>query len=849
MNSRTASDATTLVTLLEESARRHGDKTALSIRDGLRTMSWSFSQLSQRVDAVATFLRTRTALAPTSPVLIWAQNSPATVASLLGVMRAGHIAVPLDRGSSMDFLHNVAGKTDAALLLADSPLVKLPGLDTHDVRVVCMEQTPGDLWERFGPDRIAEIVFTSGTTGSPKGAVLTHGNIIANVKSVSAVVPADTPMRLLSVLPLSHMLEQTVGLYLPMLMGGSVHYMSTLRPPAVVREMRRQRITGFVTVPRLLEMLARGIERNIDQKGLTSRWKMCQRLAEYLPIDRRRHLFRGLHATLGSELRFVLCGGAALPDELAQWWERIGVHVIEGYGSTECSPVIASTTYDERVSGTVGRALDGVEVKVTSDGEVCVRGPNVSPGYWNDEERTAASFTPDRWFRTGDVGEISGDGLIRITGRLSDRIVLTSGMKVYPADVEEQINMAHGVEECAVISLPGPTGHEGIHAVLRMRQNMDGEAAAEAVQSANSRLATHQKVTTHSLWTEGDLPRSNLGKLKRSAIREMLISSRREAKPPSDPSGAAQSQASAGHPNSTVVDLLMKVAPGSRTSIDPRSHPVRDLGLDSLAQVELIAAIEERYGIELDESRLMSVRDVGDLEELIKREAGTFAPSAFSEWQLGNLSSMARSALQTAILFPLTKLVARPFSVTGLQNLAGLDGPVLLTPNHSSHVDTLSILRALPSERRRTTAVAAASDYFYRFRLAGMLSSLVLNAFPFSRAGHVSASLERCGELVDRGYSILVFPEGSRAPEGALLPFKSGIGLLARGLGVPLVPVAVSGGHKVLPKGAVWPSRAAVRVAFGRPVPIAKGASPQEIAMVLHRHVADLLREAQAHEH
>ncbi len=257
MNARAASDATTLVTLLEESARRHGDKTALSTRAGLRTMSWSFRELQLRVDAVASFLGTKPTLAPASPVLIWAQNAPATVASLLGVMRAGHVAVPLDRGSSMDFLLNVAGKTGARLLLTDLPSVHLPDLETCNIRLACAENMHGDHWERCGPDQLAEVVFTSGTTGNPKGAMLTHGNIIANVKSVSAVVPADTPLRLLSVLPLSHMLEQTVGLYLPILTGGSVHYMSTLRPPAVVREMRRQQITGFVAVPRLLEMLAR----------------------------------------------------------------------------------------------------------------------------------------------------------------------------------------------------------------------------------------------------------------------------------------------------------------------------------------------------------------------------------------------------------------------------------------------------------------------------------------------------------------------------------------------------------------------------------------------------------------
>ncbi len=196
----------------------------------------------------------------------------------------------------------------------------------------------------------------------------------------------------------------------------------------------------------------------------------------------------------------------------------------------------------------------------------------------------------------------------------------------------------------------------------------------------------------------------------------------------------AETSVSAGPRPLSVIDLLIKVAPGRGADIDPRSHPIRDLGLDSLAQVELIAAIEERYGIELDESQLASVRDIQDLEELIKRQAGSFRRVAFSEWQLKNFASMARTALQGAILFPLARLFARPFTVTGLQNLSGLDGPVLLTPNHSSHVDTLSILQALPPDRRRMTAVAAAADYFYRFRLTGMLSSLFLNAFPFSRA-------------------------------------------------------------------------------------------------------------------
>lgn len=839
-----ASDPATLIDIIDQSTMRHGGRTAITTRAGLRTVHWSYGDLQQKVNRCAGFLHHGLQLPRGSRVMICAPNSPDTVAVLFGIFRAGLIAVPMDQGSSPDFLASVAQRTDASLIVAAPGLPQVQGLRAIEPRAIANAEA-----EPFGgsspsPDDIAEIVFTSGTTGHPKGSVLSHANITANAKAAALIVPPQVPLHLLSLLPLSHMLEQTVGLYLPLLGGGSIHYPASIHPPVILREMRRQQVTGMVVVPRILQLLLEGIEQSVDARGLRGHWEFRHRLSAILPIGLRRHLFRGLHRKLGGNLTFFLCGGAALPADLGQRWEDMGVRIIEGYGSTECSPVIASNSYESRTFGTIGCALANVDVKLSDDGELLVHGPNVSRGYWRDEERTAAAFTRDGWFRTGDIATIDDDGILRITGRLSDRIVLPSGQKVYPADVEQEVRKEPGVLDCAVVALPDDRGRDIVHASIRVEDGCDAARAMDAaVRTANTRLGSHQRIFSHSQWTSGGFPRTSLGKVRRAELRAALLSEKQTSAP--SPNRLSEIKRPLDV-EARLAIILTGMCKDRDLLIGPETDLHTDLGLDSLGQVELAAAIETQFGIELSEDQLSRITTVRDLQSIIGSVPHHEQQEAFAEWPLGGAAVAVRSILQRALLFPFHRLFCQPFTVLSADRMRDSTGPLLLIANHGSHADTVSILRALPPALRRRTAVAAAADYFYQNRVAGVASSLVLNAFPFSRAGHVRASLERCGELADKGWSILIYPEGTRSPDGSLLPFKSGIGLLAKGLQAEVVPIALHGSAAVLPKGASWPRRGAVRLRFGAPVKLDPQADADDIALQLHEQVNALLNEGHA---
>ncbi|HXG35808.1 MAG TPA: AMP-binding protein, partial [Dehalococcoidia bacterium] len=386
--------------------------------------------------------------------------------------------------------------------------------------------------ETGAPDRrphaeeIAEIVFTSGSTGDPKGVALTHRNIIANIEGLQGMIPRGPHYRLLSVLPLSHMLEQTIGLYLPLTYGATVYYIPGRQASTIKRAMVEHRITSMVVVvPQALDLFLKAMEREVRERGRQKQWQLAHRLARYLPMSWRRLLFREAHKSLGGKLDFFLCGGAYLPADLAAAWERLGVRVIEGYGSTECAPVVTCNSYDRRVISSVGRPLRNLELRAAEDSELQVRGPSVFSGYWKDEQATKEAFS-DGWYCTGDLGHLDKNGYVHLKGRKKDLIVLSSGLNVYPEDVEDELKRAEAIHDCVVLGLPNPSGEIRIHAVVLpapslAREQLD-EALAAAIQRANARLATHQRVKDYSVWPGEDFPRTNTLKVKRHEVRREI---------------------------------------------------------------------------------------------------------------------------------------------------------------------------------------------------------------------------------------------------------------------------------------------------------------------------------------
>ena len=837
----------TLVDLLTVSTVSFGSRPALVGQGALRPDVWSYDRLAAAANSAAHCLREEHGLLPEDRILVRADNSPELVALYLAAMRSRLVLVPLDPQSSSEFIQLIASETGAAAVFFSGAGPEVPDLRNIDIGGLSFDAPGKPLPDLPSPQDVVEIVFTSGPTGRPRGVVLTHENILSNVLATSEIVDRDRHWRLLSVLPLSHMLEQTVGLYVPLLLGSTIHYGIALKPPHIRKAIQRYRITSMVVVPKLLELLMQGTEREVRRRGRWSRWQRLNHLSEHVPMLLRRILFARVHRELGGALEFFISGGAYLDTELWAKWERIGVKVIQGYGATECSPVIASNTQHRRVPGSVGQALSGVEVRLSEDDEIQVRGKSVSGRYWQDEESNLNAYTPDGWFRTGDLATRDARGNVFLHGRLNDTIVLANGMNVFPQDLEAVLDAQKEVKACVVLGVSDPSGDTRIVAavVLKSPANdlaLGQEQAEQAVRVANTMLSPHQRITDVTVWEGADFPRTSVGMVQRREVRAAL-------------SRKAETQTQVDSLNlesGEVLDRLRRVirdvsgTDESDLHLDTQLNA--DIGLTSLSQVELAVSLEKAFNLSIDDGEFAEVRNLGQLLALIEKGGSASSASPYPPWPLHQPAIFFRELLQKVLVFNLHRLVARPFKVVGTENLATVKPPVLFIANHSSHIDTLSIIRALPPQIRRKNAVAAAADYFFESRLLGFITMLLLNTFPFSRGPQVRGSLEYCGELAHAGWSILIYPEGTRSTTGELLPFKGGIGLLAEELQVPVVPVAVFGGFEILPKGRNFPRPASVRVVFGEPIRLEGKVETTELVSLLQDALASLVRRGRSEE-
>jgi Long-chain acyl-CoA synthetases (AMP-forming) len=536
----------TLLDLLDDAVARYGDRTALSLRrDDGSTTTWSYRELDRRSRIAAWRLRAL-GLEPGDRLLTWSPSTPELPAAYFGAIRARLIIVPLDLRMSDDAVEGIVTASEARHLVIgtgrDAPDPREAGLDrfpTTTVETLCADPEdtfPPDWetqlagWPRPPADEIFELVFTSGTTGTPKGVMLAHDNVLASIESFHRIVP---PMehRLVSLLPLSHLLEQAVGLYYALSVGADVLYLRSRNPRVIFDALRDHRVTSMVVVPQILDLFWSAIEREVAKRGQTAAFDRLRALARHLPARLRRWLFKSVHAQLGGHFRLFLSSGAFLPPALQQGWEDLGVTVLQGYGTTETGTG-ACGTLDDHGLGTVGRPPAGIEMRLADDGEVQFHGPTLYKGYWRDPAATADAFTADGWYRTGDIGHLDAAGRLILSGRSRDMIVLPNGFNVYPEDIENALRIA-GLRDSVVIEtrpgrieaivLAGAAGAPGAAdaanagvAVLRARID-------EIVKSANARLGPNQRIAGWRLWPDEDFPRTHTLKIKRAPVRAWAI--------------------------------------------------------------------------------------------------------------------------------------------------------------------------------------------------------------------------------------------------------------------------------------------------------------------------------------
>lgn len=840
----------TLVGLLDDGGRRR-EPALFAHHRGLRVVRWSRPRLRAAAFRLARELEAR-GIARGDRILLWAGNSPEWVAGFFACLLRGAVVVPLDEPSAPDFARRVQDQVEAKLLLHGPGLgaeLGCPAISLDELEAAVEGRSPAPVAaEGIDHDDLVEIVFTSGTTAEPKGVCLTHRNLLANLEPLEEEARKFRlwlgllrPIRFLCPLPLSHVFGQFAGIFGPLVLGGEAFFPGSLKPSEVMETSRRERIRVIAAVPRLLESLRAAVERDQQARGLEAAFRHSLAAAGKWSLLRRWWAFRDVHRRFGWRLWALVSGGAALDPGTEGFWRRLGFACVQGYGMTETASLISLNNPFAAEAGSVGKALPGQEVRLGEGGEVLVRGPNVSPGYWRGGSSPWAPVADaDGWLRTGDMAERDEEGTLRFRGRRKEVIVTAAGLNVYPDDLEAALARQPEVRAAAVVGIDGPAGAEPV-AALVLRDEAD---AAAVVRHANERLAPHQQIRRWVIWPEEDLPRTRAtGKVRRPAVAEAVRAR----------------LAGAGTPAAAWTSLAEAVASvGGEMPPEPDSSTdlATGLKLDSLGRVALASALEERYQVELDESAFTANTTLAEVQRMVSgaEAEGPSRPYPYARWALRAPATWLRRALQALLVRPTTRLLC-PVQVQGRALLAEVDPPVLIVANHVTMVDQALILSALPGRLRARVAVAMEGERLrdwrhppagtgWMERLLGLLQYLIVvllfNVFPLPKASGFRRSFAFAGGAVDRGFSILVFPEGVRTKDGSLAPFLSGIGLLADGLDVPVVPARIDGLFEIKREERRRARRGEVAMSFGAPVRYRRGEEPQTIARDLERRVAVL---------
>jgi long-chain acyl-CoA synthetase len=877
-DSKTVTRHTILSFLADSEAR--GGETALANRRGVRIVRWSYARLAASSYQTARELEAR-GVVQGDRVILWAENSAEWVAAFFGSLLCGAIVVPLDAASAPDFAARVESQVGAKLMFvggvdADELSRRVPCIRLADLSGT-ISHHPANRYDaaQIAEDDIAEIIYTSGTTAEPKGVVLTHRNLLANLAPIEREMKKYLkwerfvhPIRFLNLVPLSHIFGQFMGIFVPQLIGGEVFFQDTLKPAEIIETAKRERISVIVAVPRLLDTLREKIERDADARGRRSAFQRTLDEAKRWNTARRWWTFREVHRSFGWKFWAFVVGGATLDDETETFWRRLGYAVVQGYGMTETASLVSVNHPFKQGRGSIGEALPGQEIKLGTGGEIMVRGANVSPGYW-DAGALRATNDADGWLRTGDVAEIDALGKLYFKGRIKDVIVTAAGLNIHPEDLEAALNHQPEVRASAVVGIADARGGDEPVAVLVLRD--EGADVEAIIRRANEHLARHQQIRRWLIWHEPDLPRTPTQKIIRREVAKIARARLANANDRASVAPIDDERA----PHDPLADVLARVCgeAASSSRLSPATNLTTDLKLDSLGRVELLGALEDRFQVEIDEAAFTAATTLGDVRKIIRQNAGdgsqvetlpdeesrdsaraSVMRYPYPRWARRFPATWIRLALFYVVVLPFVRLLC-PLRVKGRENLARLaNSPALFVANHVTYIDHALILDALPARRARRLAVAMEGERLRdwrrappgasRFaRLIGLaqyfLVTIFFNVFPLPRKSGFRRSFAYAGESADQGFNLLVFPEGKRTEDGRMDEFMAGTGLLVKELGVTVVPVRIEGLYELKLRGRRRARRGEVTVTFGEPVEFVDE-EPTEIAKELRRRVAEL---------
>jgi long-chain acyl-CoA synthetase len=839
-----------LLELFETSTKRHATRVAMRIeRDG-RKEQYTYADLRELATRVAGFLASE-GIKPGDRVMLVSSNAPEWGMSYFGVLKAGATCIPCDPESSTAEILNFARAGNAAGMICSQAVINehaelqellreqgLTRLWTYDdVFALPDEQTEDErialLPQRAHAQGVASLIFTSGTTGQPKGVMLSHRNLTSMVSMLSSVFDMTTRDGVLSVLPLHHTFEFSTGFLTPLSRGAQITYLPELTSDALARAIKNGHVTGMVGVPALWELLHRRIKNRLYER---SDWigKAADNLMwanawlrDKTPLNFGQLLFYPIHEGLGGRIRYFISGGSALSEKIQRDFHGLGFTILEGYGLTEASPVLTVTRPENRMlTGTVGKPLPGVEVRISDPdasgvGEVIARGPNVMLGYYEDETATRKTLV-DRWLYTGDLGRVDDDGNLYLVGRSKEIIVDTNGKNVYPDELEEIYGNSPYVKELSIVGLADGIGEKVACLVVP-----DDEYDISLSRAALHRLVEeHFREVSASLpyfkrvkvlhFTDIELPRTATRKVKRREVVQIM-----ESMEESQKSGRRSSAQETTNADSFwLLGVVATVANRSRSEVSTDTR-LSDLGFDSLMFVELATAIENAGGSISAPERFNEIQDVRELLTVVSRKPGatpkeeTRVDDRKKDDEI-HVPSFVKTAGNKAADF-LQQFLYDQFLRTHYEGRSNIPPHTnfLVAANHCSHLD-MGLTKMALGEFGKDLVALAAADYFFDTKYKRAVMENFTNLVPMERTGSLRQSLRHAKSFLDRGYNALIFPEGTRSMTGIMADFKPVVGYLALHARVGIVPMYLDGTYEAMPKGTTLIKSRDVGARIGR---------------------------------
>ena len=856
---------TNLLSLFLDAMDSFSGDVAIVQQRGYHREAWTYEKLAKC--AVSRALQLKLAGVRTNDrVLLWGPNSAQWVAAFWGCLFRGAVVVPLDDSSTPEFASCVVADAGIKFAIASntkaplSPAIHTLSLEDFPATPAMVDALPLNKSSKFSlhitscalcddpitREHTAQILFTSGTTSEPRGVVLTHGNFLANLEPLEKGIDEYRkyerwfhPLRFVSVVPLSHVFGQFMTLFVPPLLGATVVFENSALPAEILRTIKQERATALVAVPRMLDLLRSGILNEFAPPGRAHWFGHIFIAAAKRKFLRRAWMFRSVHRRLGWKFWAFISGGAALSSETEEFFKRIGYAIVQGYGMTETASLISLNHPFRATEGSVGKVLPGREFRLAEDGEILVRGENVSAGYWEKGALRPAGQENDGWLHTGDLGELDPEGNLRFRGRKKNVIVTPAGLNIYPEDLEAALRKQPGIRDVVVVPLQIGANSEPC-AVLLLGPVAPGLSPASSpspdrlaqasIEAANASLADYQHIRRWLLWPEPDFPRTPTCKPRLAVI-------------------TSRSAELLGAGTNVVIPSEARDLLFSSTS------SLKDLS--SLDRVELLSSLEHRYNVELNETQFANAQSFAEIEQLLAQPSARRSDYVYPRWSQRAPIRFFRLFIYYALTWPATLLLAHP-RVRGRENIATLKGPALFVANHTTRrADIGLILYSLPARFRHRLATAMVGETLQTFRNPprdwffakrwfwqigyGLVVSL-FNVFPLPQLSGFRESFRFAGESADRGYSLLIFPEGivNDRDTPDMIPFQPGIGLLAQNLGIPIVPMRLDGVWQMKQEHRRLAHLGELTIHIGAPVTFPPSTPPAEIASRLQSIVCGL---------